>query len=59
MKPMYATMTGCDYTYVCNGKTIVLRDDQTTIVEHKKYFCVVCTDCCNVPVLHLLNRKGD
>lgn len=56
MKPMYATMTGCDYEYTCNGQVKVLRDDQETIVEHKDYFCVVCTECCNVPVLHLLTR---
>lgn len=58
MKPMYATMTGCDYEYECNGQVMTLTDDQETIVEHKKYFCVICTDCCNVPVLHLLTRKG-
>lgn len=45
-----------NYVYDCNGDVKKLTDDQATIVEHKKYFCVVCSDCCNVPVLHMLRR---
>ena len=44
------------YVYDCDGKIKNLGDDQDTIVDHDKYFCVVCSDCCNVPVLHLLTR---
>ena len=58
MKPMYATMTGAPYTYQCDGEVKDLTDDQKTIVDRKRFFCVICTDCCNVPVLHLLTRKG-
>ncbi len=47
------------YVYQCNGVQRDLKDDQETHVERKKYFCVICTDCCNVPVLHLLTRKED
>lgn len=43
------------YVYDCDCQTKDLGDDQDTIVDHK-YFCVVCSDCCNVPVLHLLTR---
>lgn len=56
-KPLYKSMSST-YTYDCNGDTKTLKDDQDTIVEHDKYFCVICTDCSNVPVLHLLNRGG-
>ena len=45
------------YVYECNGKTIVLTDEETRH-EHGRYFVVVCDKCCNVPVLHLL-RKGN
>ena len=48
-----------NYVYDCNGDVKSLRDDQPTIVEHKKYFCVVCSDCCNVPVLHMLRRESN
>jgi len=59
MKPSYMFPSD-HYEYVCNGKTWTLWDDQETIVEHKQYYCVVCTECCNVPVLHLLKRtKGN
>ena len=44
------------YIYECNGETKNLKDDQETLVEHKSYFVVVCNDCCNIPVLHLLER---
>jgi hypothetical protein len=44
------------YVYDCNGETKQLGDDQETIVEHDKYFCVICKECCNVPVLHILTR---
>jgi hypothetical protein len=44
------------YVYECKGKIKELKDDQETIVEHKHYFCVVCTECSNVPVLHSLER---
>jgi hypothetical protein len=54
-KPNYKSMIS-SYIYDCNGVTKQLQDDQETIVEHNKYDCVVCTDCCNVPVLHLLRR---
>jgi hypothetical protein len=26
--------------------------------EHGKYLVVVCDKCCNVPVMHLLKKKG-
>lgn len=44
------------YIYECNGEIKDLEDSQETLVEHKSYFMVVCQDCCNVPVLHLLKR---
>jgi hypothetical protein len=56
MKPTYKIPA--DYEYVCDGIRRALRDYQETIVEHKIYFCVVCTDCSNVPVLHLLTRSS-
>jgi len=46
-----------NYTYECNGEIKTLMDTQETIIEHRQYFCVICTDCSNVPVLHLLNRS--
>jgi len=46
-----------NYVYNCNGQEKVLTDDQETKVEHGRYFVVVCSDCCNVPVLHMLDRK--
>jgi len=48
-----------NYVYNCNGQEKVLTDDQETRVEHGRMFCVVCSDCCNVPVLHMLERKDD
>ena len=58
MKPSY--MFPADYEYTCNGVRRALLDDQETIIEHKQYYCVVCAECCNVPVLHLLTRvKGN
>ena len=53
MKPS-VMFPSIDYEYVCNDVRRALRDDQETLVEHGKYFCVVCTECCSVPVLHLL-----
>ena len=44
------------YKYKCNGIEKNLKDHQETLVEHKQYFCVVCNECSNVPVLHLLER---
>lgn len=48
-----------NYVYNCNGQEKILTDDQETSVEHGSMFCVVCSECCNVPVLHMLDRKDD
>jgi len=59
MKPsIYNNPNQVPYEYTCNGEVKDLTDDQKTVVDHKIYFSVICTDCCNVPVLHLLTRKG-
>ena len=44
------------YVYECDGILKQLQDDQETLVDLDRYFCVVCKECCNVPVLHLLKR---
>jgi hypothetical protein len=46
------------FTYECNGKTIVLTNEETSH-ENGKYFCVKCDKCCNVPVLHLLRKQDN
>lgn len=46
-----------NYVYDCKGIEKVLADDQETVVEHGILFLVRCSDCCNVPVLHMLRRK--
>jgi len=48
-----------NYVYNCKGQEKVLADGQETVVEHGRMFCVVCSDCCNVPVLHMLDRKDN
>ena len=45
-----------NYIYECDGRIFPLEEFDETVVEHKKYFCVVCTKCSNVPVLHMLER---
>lgn len=49
-----------NYYYECDrtGKfeEYKLTDDDKTEVVHKQYFVVVCKECCNVPVCHLLKR---
>jgi len=47
------------YVYKCGNKTKELKDNQETIVKYNDYFMVICNDCCNVPVVHLLTRKGE
>jgi hypothetical protein len=46
-----------NYVYNCNGQEKILTDNQETKVEHGRYFFVVCSVCCNVPVYHMLDRK--
>jgi len=48
-----------NYVYTCQGQEKILKDTQETVIEHEKYFCVKCSDCCNVTVLHMLERKDD
>ena len=43
------------YVYECDGKAVTLTDEKTEHV-HGKFFTVICEKCCNVPVLHLLER---
>jgi hypothetical protein len=45
------------YVYKCKNKITELKDNQETIVKYNEYFMVICNDCCNVPVVHLLTRK--
>lgn len=47
-----------DYVYTCKDREITLTDEETN-VEHKRYFFVKCDKCCNVPVLHMLDRKQE
>lgn len=47
-----------NYVYTCQNKIKTLKDDQETVVEHNTYFMVNCTDCCNVPVYHMLHRAN-
>ena len=48
-----------NYVYDCGGEEKTLTDDDNTKVEHGKYFVIVCNNCCDIPVLHMLRRKGD
>lgn len=57
-KPNYLEYMKMNYVYTCNGKEHMVKDTDECIVEHNKYFCVICHKCCNVPVLHLLERKS-
>ena len=60
MKPDYKNnQTLFDYTYDCNGteKVLASGQDSDTVVKRKMFF-VRCTECCNIPVLHILRRKG-
>ncbi len=43
------------YVYECCGKIKELKDQETK-VENGQYFVVICHECCNVPVCHLLER---
>jgi hypothetical protein len=43
------------FTYECQGKTIELKDEETSH-EHGRYFVVKCDKCCNIPVFHLLKK---
>ena len=43
------------YVYECDGKAVTLTDEKTEHV-HGKFFTVICEKCCNVPVLHFLER---
>jgi len=48
-----------EYTYECQNTVKNLKDDQPTKVEHGKYFYMICNECCNVPVAHLLTRNNE
>lgn len=45
-----------NYVYTCKDKEFVLKDSDETEVKHNMFF-VKCDKCCNVPVLHTLERK--
>lgn len=47
------------YSYTCKKETKELKDDQETKVEHGRYFFVVCHECCNMPVFHMLDRASN
>jgi len=44
------------YIYKCNGKTITLTNEETEYIHSRMLHVVHCNKCCNIPVLHLLEK---
>jgi len=46
------------YIYKCNGKIVTLTNEKTDHL-HGMFFVVICDKCCNISVLHLLERAKE
>jgi len=47
------------YYYECESKVKPFNPEMKTDHVHGKYLVVICEDCCNVPVCHLLKKNGE